>query len=155
MAQKNPYDVLGVKPGATDQEIKKAYYELAKKYHPDHYEGHPLKQLAEEKMSEVNQAYDTLSDSTKRAQYDYEQRYGHPGSSAGSGQGQGYGPYSTNGQGRDPRNQNPYQRPFGHPYQGGGYYGGGGSCGFCDGLAVLCCADSCCECMGGDLCLCC
>lgn len=57
---KNPYEVLGVSPNATDEEIKKAYRELAKKYHPDNYAGSPLADVAEEKMKEVNEAYDEI-----------------------------------------------------------------------------------------------
>lgn len=58
---KDPYTVLGVSQNATDAEIKKAYYELAKKYHPDNYDdSNPLKDLAAEKMREVNEAYDYL-----------------------------------------------------------------------------------------------
>lgn len=57
---KNPYDVLGVSPGATEEEIKKAYRELARKYHPDNYADSPLADLAQEKMKEINEAYDTV-----------------------------------------------------------------------------------------------
>jgi len=57
---KNPYEVLGVKEGASKEEIKKAYRELVKKYHPDQYRDNPLAQLAEEKMREINEAYDYL-----------------------------------------------------------------------------------------------
>lgn len=57
---KNPYEVLGIKEGASKEEIKKAYRELVKKYHPDQYRDNPLSQLAEEKMREVNEAYDYL-----------------------------------------------------------------------------------------------
>lgn len=57
---KNPYEVLGVKEGASEEEIKKAYRELAKKYHPDRYGDNPLKDLAEDKMREINEAYDYL-----------------------------------------------------------------------------------------------
>ena len=56
----NPYEVLGLKPGASQEEIKKAYRELVKKYHPDKYVNNPLQNLAEEKMREINAAYDTL-----------------------------------------------------------------------------------------------
>ncbi len=58
---KDPYEVLGVSPGASDEEIKKAYRELAKKYHPDNYAGSPLADLAEEKMKEINEAYDAVT----------------------------------------------------------------------------------------------
>lgn len=58
---KDPYEVLGVKPGASDDEIKRAYRELARKYHPDNYQNNPLADLAEEKMKEINEAYDLLS----------------------------------------------------------------------------------------------
>jgi len=57
---KDPYSILGVSPNASDEEIKKAYRELARKYHPDAYRDHPLADLAEEKMKEINEAYDTI-----------------------------------------------------------------------------------------------
>lgn len=57
---RNPYEVLGVNENASEAEIKKAYRELAKKYHPDQYGTNPLKELAEEKMREINEAYDSL-----------------------------------------------------------------------------------------------
>ena len=56
----DPYKVLGVSPNATDDEIKKAYRELARKYHPDNYTDTNLAELAEEKMKEVNEAYDQI-----------------------------------------------------------------------------------------------
>lgn len=56
----DPYKVLGVSPDATDDQIKSAYRELAKKYHPDNYEQSPLSDLAAEKMKEINEAYDTI-----------------------------------------------------------------------------------------------
>ncbi|MCQ2545090.1 MAG: J domain-containing protein [Clostridia bacterium] len=56
----NPYEVLGVREGASEAEIKAAYKELAKKYHPDKYVDNPLADLAEQKMQEINEAYDML-----------------------------------------------------------------------------------------------
>src|SRR6266699_2231872 len=61
------YDTLGVKKGASADEIKKAYRKLAAQYHPDK---NPGDTAAEEKFKEVQNAYDTLSDSEKRKQYD-------------------------------------------------------------------------------------
>ena len=57
----DPYSILGVKPDASDDEIKRAYRELARKYHPDNYQNNPLADLAEEKMKEINEAYDTIN----------------------------------------------------------------------------------------------
>lgn len=57
---KDPYSILGVSPNASDEDVKKAYRELAKKYHPDAYSDNPLADLAEEKMQEINEAYDAI-----------------------------------------------------------------------------------------------
>lgn len=57
---KDPYSVLGVSRDASDDEIKRAYRELARKYHPDKYAGSDLADLAEEKMKEINAAYDEI-----------------------------------------------------------------------------------------------
>jgi len=57
---KDPYAVLGVSSNASLDEVKKAYRELAKKYHPDNYVNNPLADLAEEKMKEINEAYDSI-----------------------------------------------------------------------------------------------
>lgn len=61
---KNPYEVLGVSQNASKDEIKKAYRELAKKYHPDQYGNNPLKDLAENKMTDINEAYQYLMNNT-------------------------------------------------------------------------------------------
>lgn len=57
---RNPYEVLGLKEGASEDEIKRAYRELVKKYHPDQYQSNPLSELAEDKLREINEAYDYL-----------------------------------------------------------------------------------------------
>ncbi len=57
---KDPYKVLGVEPTASDDDVKKAYRKLARKYHPDKYADSDLKELAEEKMKEVNYAYEQI-----------------------------------------------------------------------------------------------
>ena len=56
----DPYKVLGVSPSASEDEIKRAYRDLARKYHPDNYINNPLADLAKEKMQEINDAYDTI-----------------------------------------------------------------------------------------------
>ena len=58
---RDPYSVLGISQNASDDEVKKAYRELARKYHPDNYQNNPLADLAEEKMKEINEAYDTIT----------------------------------------------------------------------------------------------
>ena len=85
----NPYEVLGISVGASDEEVKKAYYELAKKYHPDNYRDNPLSELAEEKMKEVNTAYEQIT----------KERSGKSGTSSANGYGSysGYGNYSGSG----------------------------------------------------------
>lgn len=61
----NPYEILGIKEGASQEEIKAAYREQVKKYHPDKHQNNPLHELAEEKLQEVNEAYDILTKSRK------------------------------------------------------------------------------------------
>ena len=84
---RDPYSVLGVSSNATDQEIKRAYRELARKYHPDNYANNPLADLAEEKMKEINEAYETIQ----------KQRSGGGGGSYQQSSGGGYG-YQQSGQ---------------------------------------------------------
>jgi len=67
MAAQTPYEVLGVKPDASADEIRKAYRKLAKQFHPDINPGKPE---AEARFKEISAAYDLLSDSGKRARYD-------------------------------------------------------------------------------------
>lgn len=79
---KDPYEILGVTPNSSDDEIKSAYRKLARKYHPDNYNESPLSDLAEEKMKEINEAYDTIVKMRRE----------------GSGRSGGYG-YSSRGTG--------------------------------------------------------
>ncbi len=80
MADKRDYyEVLGVSKGATDEELKKAYRQLAKKYHPDM---HPGDTEAEAKFKEASEAYAILSDPEKRRQYD---QFGHAAFEGGAG----------------------------------------------------------------------
>ena len=57
---KDPYQVLGISRNATDDEVKEAYRAMARKYHPDNYGDNPLSDLAQEKMQEINEAYDAI-----------------------------------------------------------------------------------------------
>ncbi len=84
------YEVLGLQKGCTEDEIKKAYRQLAKKYHPDL---NPDDQEAEAKFKEVNEAYEVLSDSEKKARYD---QFGHAGVDPTAG-GAGYAGYGDMG----------------------------------------------------------
>src|SRR5579863_6502939 len=83
-SKKDYYELLGVSRGASAEDLKKAYRNLAKKYHPD---ANPNNKEAEEKFKEINEAYEILSDTQKKAAYD---QFGHAGVGAGS-RGGGYG----------------------------------------------------------------
>lgn len=94
---KDPYSVLGVDSSASDDEIKKAYRELARKYHPDNYQNNPLADLAEEKMKEINEAYDAVT-------------------KARSGGGSSYGASSYSGSYSSGYQQQSYRNSSGTPY---------------------------------------
>lgn len=217
---KNPYTVLGVSENATDAEIKSAYRELAKKYHPDNYQDSPLGDLATEKMQEINEAYDEIQ-RMRREGKSYSggnsNSYGSAGYNSASGYNQSNGytytqypeirnminigrlddaqtllsgvpldrrdaewyflfgminyrrgwtdqAYSnfqtacnmdpSNQEFRQALNRMNSQRAYTSNEYNRSAQGCAG-CNSCDMCTALCCADTCCECMGGDLIRCC
>ncbi len=87
---KDPYGILGVSPYASNEEVKNAYRELAKKYHPDNYAHSPIADVAEEKMKEINEAYDEIlkmragkAEGAGSGGTGYNSSYGSTGSGAG------------------------------------------------------------------------
>ena len=112
----NPYDVLGVRQDASEDEIKKAYKALSRKYHPDANINNPNKEQAEEKFKQVQQAYSQIMDARKHG------ANGYGGSSYGSGTYGGYGSgYGNSGS-------------YGSGNSGGsGSYGSNGSGGYNSG----------------------
>ncbi|MBQ8000170.1 MAG: DnaJ domain-containing protein [Ruminococcus sp.] len=211
---KNPYAVLGVPENATDEQIKSAYRELAKKYHPDNYQDSPLRDLATEKMKEINEAYDEVQKMRKEGRsysssggYTYnagsynQGRYTHtnypdvrnfiragrlddaqtilsgvPSSNRDAEwyflQGmihynrgwtdEAYSCFRTACD-MDPQNMEfrqtfsrvNQQRAYTSPEYNRTTNNGCNGCSSCDICTAVCCADTCCECMGGDLCSCC
>ena len=211
---KNPYDVLGVSPNASDEEVKTAYRELTRKYHPDANVNNPLADLAEEKFKEVQEAYDAIMQERQNRNGYGSSGYGSYQQSAGGYQNGGYqqsaefqdvyrflnarryqealhvlnrisnrnaewfylSAAANMGVGnqilaRDHAAQavnmepnNPQYRQLlnqlewnGRRYQNypqGRGYGSGDTCGTGNVCCDLWCADTLCECMGGDLCSC-
>lgn len=97
---RDPYQVLGVPSTASDEEVKKAYRNLARKYHPDNYHDNPLADLAQERMKEINEAYEEIQTQRKRDA---------SGGSYGAGSSAGYNPYGA-GYGGYQSYTGPYQR---------------------------------------------
>ncbi|MDR2934134.1 MAG: molecular chaperone DnaJ [Rickettsiales bacterium] len=110
------YSLLGIKKGASDDEIKKAYRKMAVKFHPDTNKGD---KVAEEKFKEINTAYDTLKDAQKRAAYD---QFGHDA-------------FTNSGMGNRSKHSGSGGNPFGSGFDGFSFnFGGGtdGATGFSD-----------------------
>lgn len=140
---RDPYKVLGVTPGASDEEIKKAYRTLAKKYHPDL---NPGDEVAAERMNEVNAAYDILTKphtaryasgygpgSSRSGSYgsgsDYGSATGTEGYYSGTGSSYGSG-YGSNGSGGYGNGYNSWQSSNGNPFEEYGSFFGFGPFGF-------------------------
>jgi molecular chaperone DnaJ len=120
MAKRDYYDVLGVPKNASDDDIKKAYRKLAMKHHPDRNQGDQAKK-AEEKFKEAKEAYEMLSDASKRAAYD---QFGHAGVDPSMGMGRGPGgPGGPEGFGGFAE---AFGDIFGDIFGGGGRRAGGG-----------------------------
>lgn len=109
MAKRDYYEILGVSKGASQDELKKAYRQLALKYHPDR---NPGDKTAEDKFKEAAEAYDILGDAEKRSKYD---KFGHTGAAGG------YGGYSGGGMSMDDIFSH-----FGDIFENFGFGGGGG-----------------------------
>ena len=130
----DPYQVLGVSPNSSDDEVKRAYKELSRKYHPDSYMDNPLAGLAEEKFKEVQDAYTQIMDQRAAGGQGYQQGY----------QQGGQNPYNQYNR----QNYQNYGQSYGRNQNSGSDCGTGNCC--CD----LWIADTLCECTGGDLCSC-
>lgn len=201
----DPYKILEVSPKASNDEVKKAYRELSRKYHPDSYINNPLSELAEEKFKEIQEAYNQIMDERERG-YSSDSTAGHYGSDNWSGNSNEmnaalnyinarhynealhvlsgitnrtarwyyYSALANSGMGNnmealnhakqaasmEPGNQE-YSSLLnqlqwgGQRYQNMGYgYGRNSNYGMGNLCCDLWCADTLCECMGGDLCQC-
>ena len=104
----DPYQVLGVSANATDEEVKKAYRRMAKKYHPD---ANPGDRTAEQKMKEANAAYDQIINK--------KNQYSAGGTYQNRSYGQGQGPFGGGGGQQDPFGGGGGYDPFGFGYRGG------------------------------------
>jgi curved DNA-binding protein CbpA len=204
---RNPYEVLEIKEGASKDDIKRAYKELVKKYHPDQYGNNPLRDLAEEKLREINEAYDHLMKNEDNTPKYRENSYNQNNYSNGSSNQSTYGDirrdlengnlraaedklnrismrdaewnylmglvnlrkgwydnaynYIVNACNLDPNNFE-YRQTFNNLQNRNSgyrqtYYGRNarGDSDLCNICTTLWCADSCCECFGGDIINCC
>lgn len=115
----DPYKVLGVSPSATQEEIRAAYMALVKKYHPDRYQDSDLKKQAEDKMKQINAAYDLLTKKSSGSSGGYSQ--GSGGYTQGRPSG-GYSQSSYGGYGSGTYGSGAYGPGYG-PFGGFGSYG--------------------------------
>lgn len=134
--RKDPYEVLGVSRDASMDEVEQAYKSLVKKYHPDRYRDNPLRELAEEKLKEIIEAYEYIK--SQRSSQTYSNNT--------------YNPHTS--QTSQYNNQNTYQNTYQsypqqnnqNPPQSTDEF----CAGCCAGLSALWCLDAFCECAGSD-----
>lgn len=209
----DPYNVLGINRNASDDEVKRAYRDLSRKYHPDMNANNPLAELAEEKFKEVQSAYEQIIKEREQGPGQYQNGYGQGGWNQNNAYGDDWqkdsklvaaanyinsrhyyealnvldGMSDRIGQwyylaalahsglgnniealnnARTAAQMEPNNRAFAdlvnrlqfgrNRYQSGGtgYGAGGSTCGTGNLCCDLWCADSLCECMGGDICSC-
>ncbi len=160
---KDAYEVLGINHTASDEEVKQAYREILRRYHPDNFAGtnNPLAPLAEEKFKEAQEAYNEIQKVRSMGYYGPLNEGGNTNADRGSynqgtyGQG-AYGQNGANG-GWQQQQQTPYQQGYqnySNMYGRPANYNGADSCGTGNLCCDLWCADTMCECLGGDLCRC-
>lgn len=171
---KDPYAILGIPATASKDEVKEAYREMVKKFNPENFTDNPLSALAEEKMADINEAYDEIMGASNS--YTYDNNTGtysssgtysnddnnYQGSYTNYNDNNYNGNYNRQPQMNRPNNINICNEGYAQRQQDYGYnnyrYNNSQSCcGFspCDLLLTLCCMDTCCECCGGDCCTCC
>ncbi len=97
MTMNDPYKILNISPSATDEEVKKAYRDMAKKYHPDRYADSPLAETASEKMKQINEAYEQINEERGK------KKKSSSSSSRRSSSAYGYGGYNAYGGSRQTR----------------------------------------------------
>ena len=167
---KDAYEVLGISHTASDDEVKQAYREMLRKYHPDNFAGtnNPLAPLAEEKFKEAQEAYNEILKVRSMGYYGplnedgaNMQPHGNYNRGPQGPQGNYGGPGAYGQGGYNQQGPGSYQQPYQQNYQNQGeYYGrpanynGMSGCGTGNLCCDLWCADTLCECMGGDLCNC-
>jgi len=116
MANKDYYSVLGVKEGASEAEIKKAYRKLALKFHPDK---NPGDKKAEERFKEISEAYYTLGDKKRRAEYDNIRKMGGYTDNFSSAQGFDFSEFLRQFSGGGFSSESPFGDLFGDIFSGG------------------------------------
>lgn len=148
----NPYDTLGIRQNAGMEEIKSAYVRLAKEYQNNGANRTYSKEGAEEKMREINEAYDYLTrkDGSSSSVSSFEGRTQNSGGESANTYSNAHSQGGVNSVFYEGFNRGPDRNFYGYNY---GRRARNGSC--CGDLCFCFALDSCCECMGGDLCPCC